>query len=110
MSSIITTVEEFRFRFAHHSHVEQHEHPGPPTVDDVGRPQPHEHYEDHEVAMVVVTNAVEHPGFGGAKVKEYSQLLVYTLSHRYRALWLRNWYKNSKKRATHNTINYRIRQ
>ena len=55
---------------SHHLHIEQHKHPSPSTVDNVGHPKPHEHYEDHEVAMVVVTNAVEHPGYGRAKVKE----------------------------------------
>ena len=60
------------FIFAYHSDIEEDVHPGPSTVDDVASPQPHEDYEHHEVAMVVVTNAVKHPGFGGTKVKEYT--------------------------------------
>ena len=36
---------------------------------DKGSPQPHVDDEEHEVAMVVVTNAVEHPGCCGPHPK-----------------------------------------
>ena len=75
------------FNFAHHLNIEQHIHPGPSAVDDVASPQPHEDYEHHEVAMVVVTDAVKHPGFGGQRSRNIS---IHTFMHTHRALWLRN--------------------
>ena len=65
------------FIFADHSDIEEDIHPGPATVDNVASPQPHEDYEHHEVAMVVVTNAVKHPGFVGQRSRNM-QLLAYT--------------------------------
>ena len=77
--------------FADHSDIEEHVHPSPSTIDDVACPQPHEDYEHHEVAMVVVTDAVEHPGFGGQRSRNTS---IHTFMHTHRALWLRNWHEH----------------
>ena len=44
------------------SDVQQDKDAGPATVDDEASAQPHVYDEHHEVAVVVVTNAVEHPG------------------------------------------------
>ena len=89
--------------FAHHSDIEEHVHPGPSAVDDVASPQPHKDYEHHEVAMVVVTDAVEHPGFGGQRSRNiHTKLLAYT--HTHRAMWLRNWHKKISKKLPH--LNY----
>lgn len=46
----------------HGGGIEQDQNSGPLSVDDKGCAQPHVDDEEHEVAMVVVSDAVEHPG------------------------------------------------
>ena len=49
----------------HGGGVEEDQDSGPLCVDDKGCTQPHVDDEEHEIAMVVVSNAVEHPGCTG---------------------------------------------
>ena len=82
------------FIFADHSDIKEDVHPGPATVDNVASPQPHEDYEHHEVAMVVVTDAVKHPGFEGQRSRNIrTELLAYTQSNVAQKLLQKNFSK-----------------
>lgn len=48
---------------AYCSNIQKNEYSCPATVDDIACGHPHVDDEDHEVTMVVMADAVEHPGY-----------------------------------------------